>query len=122
MLCYAQVLFVIVTTAFAFYLISLDDVEFRDASGAAVTSYTLMLMGEISEAGTYDPHVDPLMALLFLYATFFANIVLLNALIAIMSDTFDRVSETRVERGLLQRGDPLPAQEPWKSMENNGKW
>jgi len=23
---------------------------------------------------------------------------------------------------LLQRGDPLPAQEPWKSMENNGKW
>lgn len=23
---------------------------------------------------------------------------------------------------LLQRGDPLPAQEPWKSMENTGKW
>lgn len=23
---------------------------------------------------------------------------------------------------LLQRGDPLPAQEPWKSMENSGKW
>ena len=23
---------------------------------------------------------------------------------------------------LLQRGDALPAQEPWKSMENNGKW
>jgi lactoylglutathione lyase len=23
---------------------------------------------------------------------------------------------------LLQEGDPLPAQEPWKSMENIGKW
>ena len=23
---------------------------------------------------------------------------------------------------LLQRGDPLPAKEPWKSMENTGKW
>tara|TARA_B110000858_G_scaffold193768_1_gene246915 strand:+ start:16090 stop:16491 length:402 start_codon:yes stop_codon:yes gene_type:complete len=23
---------------------------------------------------------------------------------------------------LLQRGDALPAQEPWKSMENSGKW
>ena len=23
---------------------------------------------------------------------------------------------------LLQRGDPLPPQEPWKSMENTGKW
>lgn len=23
---------------------------------------------------------------------------------------------------LLQRGDSLPAQEPWKSMENTGKW
>ncbi len=23
---------------------------------------------------------------------------------------------------LLQRGDPLPATEPWKSMENTGKW
>jgi lactoylglutathione lyase len=23
---------------------------------------------------------------------------------------------------LLQRGAPLPAQEPWKSMPNTGKW
>ncbi|MDA0690174.1 MAG: VOC family protein [Proteobacteria bacterium] len=23
---------------------------------------------------------------------------------------------------LLQKGDPLPQQEPWASMENNGKW
>ncbi len=23
---------------------------------------------------------------------------------------------------LLQKGNPLPAEEPWKSMENNGKW
>ena len=23
---------------------------------------------------------------------------------------------------LLQRGDAMPAQEPWKSMENTGKW
>jgi lactoylglutathione lyase len=23
---------------------------------------------------------------------------------------------------LLQKGDPLPQQEPWTSMENNGKW
>jgi lactoylglutathione lyase len=23
---------------------------------------------------------------------------------------------------LLQKGDPLPAQEPWKSMPNTGKW
>ena len=23
---------------------------------------------------------------------------------------------------LLQQGDSLPAQEPWKSMENTGKW
>ena len=35
--------------------------------------------------------------------TFVVSILMLNALIAIMGDTYDRVSETRIERGLLQR-------------------
>ena len=39
----------------------------------------------------------------FLGYTLLLNIVMLNALIAIMGDTYDRVSETRIERGLLQR-------------------
>jgi len=31
-------------------------------------------------------------------------------------------SPDNISRELLQRGDALPAQEPWKSMENTGKW
>ena len=35
-----------------------------------------------------------------------------------------RVNVRRVTTAieLLQKGDSLPAQEPWKSMENTGKW
>lgn len=32
------------------------------------------------------------------------------------------VSPDGISVELLQRGDPLPPQEPWASMENTGKW
>ena len=32
------------------------------------------------------------------------------------------VSPDGISVELLQRGEPLPAQEPWASMENTGKW
>ena len=45
------------------------------------------------------------MALLLVAGLIFVNLVLLNALIAIMGDTYDRVSETKVQRGLLKRAE-----------------
>ena len=53
------------------------------------------------ETGLYAS--SPLTTSIFAFYTLMLNIVMLNALIAIMGDTYDRVSETRVERGLLQR-------------------
>ena len=45
--------------------------------------------------------------LLYYASTILVPVVMLNALIAIMGDTFDRVSEMRLERGLLQRAELL---------------
>ena len=53
----------------------------------------------------FDAH--PALRCLYLATTISVQIVMLNALIAIMGDTYSRVSETRVAQGLQQRAELL---------------
>jgi hypothetical protein len=92
------------TTSFALRLLKHDDEGYNDPFTAAFTSYSLMAMGDFEQDSYND---SALLATVFLYATFIVNIVFLNALIAIMGDTYDNVQETRLERSLLRRGKLL---------------
>ena len=92
------------TTSFALRLLKHDDEGYNDPFTAAFTSYSMMAMGDFEQESYND---SALLATVFLYATFIVNIVFLNALIAIMGDTYDKVQETRLERSRLQRGKLL---------------
>ena len=97
-------LLVLFICSFAFMLALLLQAQepYDEPVLALFTSYGLLMHGEgFGEAGLYAS--SPLTTTIFLYHTVMLNIVMLNALIAIMGDTYDRVSETRTERGLLQR-------------------
>jgi len=92
--------FVIVANAFAFYLLAPTDTEgFESYGNSWFTAYSLML-GEF-EGSSYQGSFW--MNFFFHYYTIFVNIVLLNVLIAIISDTHERVQEKSDERFLLMR-------------------
>ena len=60
---------------------------------AVITQYLLML-GEFNMDGFNSININlGLIYMLFIISTFYAQITLLNMLIAIMGDTFDRVQE-----------------------------
>ena len=72
----------------------------------------------------FDAH--PALRCLYLATTISVQIVMLNALIAIMGDTYERVSETRIERGLQQRAELLIEYESMMLVKNTsngfGSW
>jgi hypothetical protein len=92
------------TTSFALRLLKHDDEGYNDPLTAAFTSYSMMAMGDFEQDSYND---SALLATVFLYATFIVNIVFLNALIAIMGDTYDNVQKEGVELSRLQRGKLL---------------
>ena len=90
---------VILANAFAFELLSAPNSEYSGPFSAWMAAYSLTI-------GEFDPHTyqdSALKAFFFHYFTIFVNIVLLNVLIAIISDTYGRVDEKRAARSLLQR-------------------
>ena len=101
---------VVLAYSYASLLLHLNDSapdEYASLYSAAFTSYNLL----VHAAGTDSRvlyHDSSLTIVLFYYlSTLFVPVVMLNALIAIMGDTYDRVSETRIERGLQQRATML---------------
>ena len=95
--------FVILANAFAFELLSPDDGEYSGPANAWFVAYSLTLGSFNGE--TYTDSL--LMTFFFHYFTLFVNIVLLNVLIAIISDTYTRVTEKTASRSLLQRAQLL---------------
>jgi len=95
--------FVIFANAFAFEILSDQRAAspYRSVASSWFTAFALML-GEF-ELDTYNQ--DPWMYLFFHYFAVFVNIVLLNVLIAIISDAFEDVQNTGTERILQQRGE-----------------
>ena len=93
----------------------MDPLVYSDAGISLFNTYS-MLLGEF-DVETYVGGGLGSSAALFFYTTFVTNIVLLNALIAIMSDTYDRVTETLRERGLIQRAKLLLEQQSLMSAE-----
>jgi len=100
------IVLMVLATAFAFSLLTPQE-EYRGFARSLFTSYTfLMFGGGVDSVELYfDAH--PALRCLYLATTISVQIVMLNALIAIMGDTYSRVSETRVAQGLQQRAELL---------------
>jgi len=106
--------FVILVNSFSFELLSpLDSEAYGTFTKSWMSAFALTL-GEF-ERETYEESL--LVAFVFHYFTIFVNIVLLNVLIAIISDTYERVEEKGKARGLLMRArlllemqDSMPAE------------
>ncbi|KAL1507729.1 hypothetical protein AB1Y20_007342 [Prymnesium parvum] len=96
----------VVLNAFAFRLLRGDTDTYASYSASLFSSYALLMHGE--GVGELDLYMDSMLTAALLFSmTLLVDIVMLNALIAIMSDTYDRVSEARVEMGLLGQAQLL---------------
>ena len=113
---------VVLTFSFSSVLLHISDDasadEFGTLSLAVFASYNLL----IHAAGTDNADVyfrtSTVFLLLSSVSTLLVNVVMLNALIAIMGDTYERVSETRIERGLQQRAELLVEYESMMLIKN----
>lgn len=92
--------FVILVNTFSFELLSSPDSEEYGTFARSWMSAYALTLGEFS-VDTYEESL--LIACFYHYYTVFVNIVLLNVLIAIISDTYERVEEKSKARGLLMR-------------------
>ena len=119
---------VAVLTALAFALLLLHSegggagasADGYDSPGSALfTSYNLLVHGAGTDDALYRDG-SATIVLLFYTMTIFVTVVMLNALIAIMGDTYDRVSETRKERGQQQRAELLLEMESMMLSRRNG--
>lgn len=115
----------LVSFAFTFALILKSEDPSNESEGpysdivlALITSYSLLMHGDgFGETGLYAS--SSMAIFFFVIFTLLLNIVMLNALIAIMGDTYDRVSESRIEQGLLQRAQLLVELEAQMDKDNN---
>ena len=113
--------FIIFANAFAFLLVSdRDQEDFSTLSFSWFSAYTLML-------GDFDKHVfgvareglpQWVMLAFFYYFTMFVNVVLLNVLISIIGDTYERVQAKSIQVSLLQRANLLLDMEAHMSSES----
>jgi len=92
----------IVVNAFAYRLLRSDTDAYGNTGAAVLSSYALLMHAD--GVGDHDIYMSGVLAPSLLYGmTLLVDIVMLNALIAIMGDTYDRVSDTRLARGLQLR-------------------
>ena len=77
-----------------------NDEEYTSFGVAFVTTFCQMIVAAFTPARFSH---DAVLAVSFMASEFFINIVMLNALIAIMGDTYGRVSATKQSRGLKNR-------------------
>ena len=99
-----------------FWLLAPDTVAYRDVGSALFSAFALLL-------GDFDSDLyvqSPVKETLFIVFAGLQIIVLLNALIAIMSDTYDRVQETAKEQGLLQRARLLVGKQAQANGQRGG--
>ncbi len=96
--------FVVISVGFALRLLKTDPVESGGIIRMVLTAYNMMTMADF-EQDLYTADVSD--ALVFTYATFFVNVVLLNALIAIMGDSYDKAQDAREETARAQRGQMM---------------
>ena len=114
------IVFVLTTGGFAIWLESINDGEtgaqyaaehagadFSDPISAPISLYTILMLGHGDLTRYFEIQLGSergsRRALMLTYLSFLVTVVMLNALIAIMSDTYDRVQVTRHERGYRQR-------------------
>ena len=109
------VIFIVIVFAYALMLLmpdstdEVDELAIADYNGALMTMYTVwnMLMLGSFERPYTAPHltVRALMrAAIFLIVSFLVSVVVLNALIALMGDSWERVQANALTRGARGRG------------------
>ena len=69
------------------------------------STYKVPLVGDLADRSEYEHNFSSTVVVIYMY--FFANIVMLNILIAIMGKTFGDVQERMKEQQLLQRAELL---------------
>jgi len=94
-------IFFLITFGFSMVILTSDEhEEFSDGEVTFFSSYLSPMMGNFERA-TYEHDWVKMMYLI--YFTMFANIVMLNMLIAIMGESYGRVRETSGDLILLER-------------------
>mmetsp|Transcript_7853 Transcript_7853/g.9471 ORF Transcript_7853/g.9471 Transcript_7853/m.9471 type:complete len:98 (+) Transcript_7853:682-975(+) len=63
----------------------------------------LLSLGEFNQDGYMAPGADRAVLWIFIVSTFITNVTFFNMIIAIMSDTFARVSEKREQSALKEK-------------------
>lgn len=117
---------VVLTFSFSSVLLHVNDVASADEFGtlglAVFVSYNLLIHAAGTDNADLYFRTSTIFLLLSSLFTLLVNVVMLNALIAIMSDTYERVSEQRIERGLQQRAELLVEYEKMmlSKSERNG--
>uniref|UniRef100_A0A7S2FTK0 Ion transport domain-containing protein n=1 Tax=Haptolina brevifila TaxID=156173 RepID=A0A7S2FTK0_9EUKA len=105
----------IFASALAFWLLfkSRSADEYEDVSTALFSSYALLMFGDgVGKQDLYNGEgTSALIPALLVLITLFVQIVMLNALIAIMGDTYARLSEVRHDAALLGRAQLLQEME-----------
>ena len=98
-------LFIMANFAFAFAILAGFEGEYAGFLDIAFSVYALQL-GDF-EQDSFRPSAGIGMATLFFGYTFLVNIVALNALIALMGDSWEKTQETADARGLQQKAELL---------------
>jgi hypothetical protein len=93
--------------AYAFFLllgdVKEDDTKFADSPGLSLVQAYAMMLGAFDLRFFADSPYHGIALMLFVAFTLAVMIIMLNALIAIMGDTYDKVKEQEKEWGLLER-------------------
>jgi len=121
---------VVLTFSFAAVLLHVDSSasadEFGTLSSAVFTSYNLLVHAAGTDNADLYFSTSTAFSIHYVFFTVLVPVVMLNALIAIMGDTYERVSEKRIERGLQQRAALLVEYERmlfFKGEHNGfGRW
>ena len=78
--------------------------QFENSFISAVLNQYLIALGEFGfDTYALGTENSTLVWILFIFCTLFSQILILNMLIAIMGDTFDRVTEKRKEAALFEK-------------------
>ena len=108
---YFLILFVFILMTFANALLILSETRddplytnyFSIAFINAVMNQYMLSLGEFDTENFKLDGADPLVWMVFIGTTFITQITFLNMLIAIMGDTFDRVSEVKEQSALVEK-------------------
>ena len=114
----------LITFGFSFYILTSDEHNgYRDGAETFFSTYLTPMLGAFNRI-EYEQRMSHV--LLFMYFTLFANLIMLNMLIAIMGESYGKVRENMGDRILLERAALILEEQDfivygdylWEAVEN----